>query len=265
MKLWFTVLCFALLLSVVSAELVAQYKPGDLPEQEPQNLPKPLEEPPQEENPTEEHPHGKHHRHGLFRHHRKVEGSKPEEGKPHDVLLRYHRKVEGSKPEEGKPHDVLLRYHRKVEEHEPEEGHSHHGKFRYHRKFDGPKPEEGQVRIPPHHHHGPVVHCRSDYKKLCGEYLLNGQFKEMWQCVVENVEAISNDTCKEWVKGLHACKNAASSLCGNASNSRREVRRCLRSLDATNIPADCRNSSFYNHTLRMQPKPEPMNLDARQN
>ncbi|KAH9593412.1 hypothetical protein LSM04_003954 [Trypanosoma melophagium] len=210
MKLWFTVICLAVLCSTVSAELVAQYKTEELPE------------------------------HGV------PQPPKPHEEKPHRKWVTVQR--DGK---EQPPHH----YEEKL----------HHERFCHQRKGEEQEQQKGVSRCLSHHHHrrGAVTHCQSDFESLCGEQYESGQFKELWQCMIENVDRISNGTCKEWVKGKQACKNAATSLCGNQVIHRHEIRRCLRSLDPTTIPEDCRDSRFYNHTVRSHHKYVPRTIYIR--
>ncbi|KAL7697973.1 hypothetical protein N2W54_004181 [Lotmaria passim] len=94
-------------------------------------------------------------------------------------------------------------------------------------------------------HISPVVQCRRDFSAMCSD---TASVRELWGCMMKNVENISNDVCRDYVKGFRACTLDAEkkgSCVSPAADYATSVRRCLRNLPEANISQECLNSRFY--------------------
>lgn len=91
----------------------------------------------------------------------------------------------------------------------------------------------------------PVVQCGEDFHTVCNAAT---SARELWGCMMKNVEKISNGVCRDYVAGFRACTRDAEkkgSCVNPAADYATSVRRCLRSMPEASISADCLESRFY--------------------
>ncbi|KPA83804.1 hypothetical protein ABB37_02019 [Leptomonas pyrrhocoris] len=91
----------------------------------------------------------------------------------------------------------------------------------------------------------PIVQCDADFREICDDAQ---SARGLWGCMMKNVDLITNDVCREYVRGFRACTRDAEkkgSCVYPAADYATSVRRCLRSTPESSISEECLNSRFY--------------------
>ncbi|KPI87132.1 hypothetical protein ABL78_3785 [Leptomonas seymouri] len=91
----------------------------------------------------------------------------------------------------------------------------------------------------------PVVQCGDDFNRICD---VATSARDLWGCMMKNMDKISNEACREYVIGFHACTRDAEkrgSCVYPAADYATAVRRCLRNMPESAVSKECLSSQFY--------------------
>lgn len=86
--------------------------------------------------------------------------------------------------------------------------------------------------------------CRKEIPKFC-----RGPNVGIDDCLKKNIDLLEEGTpCRDWLVARKTCFTAAKELCPNTGGH--SPRKCIRSLDESQLPSECTNSAFYKSLMR---------------
>ncbi|RNF17555.1 P21 protein [Trypanosoma conorhini] len=117
-------------------------------------------------------------------------------------------------------------------------------------RFHGRRSGEGRSRLVQGEprRYAMLSGCRGEMSRVCA-YPYDGSAEDWWKCIYANADKLKSAPCREYAKGMMACRNAAMSLCARDGQSPRAQLRCLLSRPEASLPTDCSASSYYKQHL----------------